>query len=142
MSEIRDHTSCVLPILIHKKIHYNIMKTIYRASYRAYNVCHKLFGTPVVYGIWHPHKYTVAVTYRLFFPLMVAFSHGTGSRYLGVCILQVDLPEAYAPMFVCVYLPVEDTDTAEAGVAMWLVPSPNVGILECRSATRSGTHCV
>ena len=76
VSEIQDHTSCVLPILIDEKIHYSIMKMIYSVSYHEYNVGHKLCQTPRVYGIWHPYKYTVTVTYRLFFPLMVAFSHG------------------------------------------------------------------
>ena len=26
--------------------------------------------------MWHPYKYTVSVTYRLCFPLTLAFSHG------------------------------------------------------------------
>ena len=75
MSEIQDHTSRV-PILIDEKIHYSIMMMIYSVSYHEYNVGHKLCGTPPVYGIWHPYKYTVIIAYRLFFPLMVAFGHG------------------------------------------------------------------
>ena len=42
MSEIHDHTSCVLPILVDEKIHYNIMKVIYSSSHHEYNVGHKV----------------------------------------------------------------------------------------------------
>ena len=59
----------MLPILINAKLHYSV-------SYHEYNVGHKLCRTPPVYGIWQPYKYTVTVTYRLSFPLMVPFSHG------------------------------------------------------------------
>ena len=66
VSEIHNHTSCVLPILIDEKIHHSIMKTIYVVSYQEYNVGHKLCRTPPAYGMWHPYKYTLTVTYRLF----------------------------------------------------------------------------
>ena len=55
------------------------MKMIYSVSCHEYNLGHKLCRTPpppLVYGIWHPYKYTVTATYRLFPPLMVACSHG------------------------------------------------------------------
>ena len=68
----------MLPILIEETIHYSIKKMTHSVSYHEYNMRHKLFRTPLppLYGIWHPCKYTVIVTYCLFFPLMVAFGHG------------------------------------------------------------------
>ena len=76
VAEIQDQTERVLPVLVDEKIHYSIMKMLYSSSYHEYDIGHKLCRTPPVFGIWHPYKYTVTVTYRLFFPLMVAFSNG------------------------------------------------------------------
>ena len=65
VSEIQDHTSPVLPILVDEKIYCSIMKMLHSSSYHEYNVGHMLCQTPGVSDIWNRYKYIVTVTYHL-----------------------------------------------------------------------------
>ena len=101
VSEIHDHTLRVCPIIVDEKIHYSVMKMLYSFLYHEYNVGHKLCRTPPVFGIRHPYKNTITITYHLFFPLMVASSHGSVAVYT---------PHLYVPlifmegMFACLFV--------------------------------------
>ena len=93
---MQDHKSHVLPILIGETmvvVVFHTMSTIWVTSF---------VELPLVYSIWHPLKYIVAVTYHLFPSLMVAFSRG---------VQAADVPVPAIPrlifmdhMFACLFV--------------------------------------
>lgn len=76
-SRTQVHMDRVLPLLVDEKIHYQVAKMLYSKNYVHYDVHAFLKNQPLVYGIWHPYKYAMTLTYRRFFPLFVALIHGS-----------------------------------------------------------------
>ena len=53
-----------VPFLIDMKIFYALLKMSFRASYAPWHVDQFLLGHPLLYGVWHPYKYSVEITYK------------------------------------------------------------------------------
>ena len=68
--ELQQHTAHQLPLLVDEKIHHAIMRMLYSASLRSYDVHASLANVPVLFGVWHAYKQTVTVVYRSFFTLL------------------------------------------------------------------------
>ena len=88
-----------------------------------------------MFGILHPFKYTIIVSHCLFFPLVVAFSHG---------IVAVDTPIYTFPkllfkerMLPCLFVVASKYKVRiqqKFVFATCLLSSPHVCIFGCRSA--------
>ena len=59
-------TKRIVPFLIDMKIFYALVKMSYRASYAPWQADLILLGHPLMYGVWHPYKYSVEMTYKAF----------------------------------------------------------------------------
>ena len=63
-------TNRVLPLLVDENIHYRILKVLYGAKNKRWNMCAYLRYVPVVYGVWHAYKFVVTHTFRVFCPIL------------------------------------------------------------------------
>ena len=63
-------TRRTVPFLIDMKIFYALMKMSFGASYAPWHVDQFLLGHPLLYGVWHPYKYSVEITYKAFAPII------------------------------------------------------------------------
>ena len=61
-------TRRTVPFLIDMKIFYALLKMSFGASYAPWHVDKFLLGHPLLYGTWHPYKYSVEITYKAFAP--------------------------------------------------------------------------
>ena len=80
--QLQQHVGLVLPLLVDEKIHYSVCRLMYSRSYSEYNVTGWLHHIPLLYGVWHPYKQTLHLTYRRFFPLF-GLLETTGEPRLG-----------------------------------------------------------
>ena len=62
-------TRRTVPFLIDMKIFYALLKMSFGASYAPWHVDQFLLGHPLLYGVWHPYKYCVEITYKAFAPI-------------------------------------------------------------------------
>ena len=60
---LRVKTRRIVPFLIDMKIFYALLKMSFGASYAPWHVDQFLLGHPLLYGVWHPYKYSVEITY-------------------------------------------------------------------------------
>ena len=63
-------TRRTVPILIDMKIFYALLKMSVGASYAPWHVDQFLLGHPLLYGVWHPYKYSVEITYKASAPII------------------------------------------------------------------------
>ena len=69
-------TRRTVPFLIDMKIFYALLKMSVGASYAPWHVDHFLLGDPLLYGVWHPYKYSVEITYKAFAPIIEFLEQG------------------------------------------------------------------
>ena len=69
-------TRRTVPFLIDMKIFYALLKMSFGASYAPWHVDQFLLGHPLLYGVWHPYKYSVEVTYTAFAPIIKFLEQG------------------------------------------------------------------
>ena len=70
MRRIQIHTGRDLPLLVNMKIHASVLRFMYGAKLRSLDYRSHLERIPLLYGIWHPYKYCVHITFRRFFPVI------------------------------------------------------------------------
>ena len=63
-------TRRTLPFLIDMKIFYALLKMSFGASYALWPVDQFLLGHPLLYGVSHPYKYSVEITYKALAPII------------------------------------------------------------------------
>ena len=66
-------------MLINMKIFYTVAKMLYSSRYDVYKLHNVLRYCPMVYGVWHAHKYCCEAVYRKFFSLCTFLSSGPQS---------------------------------------------------------------
>ena len=59
-----------VPFVIDMKIFYALLKMSFGKSYAPWHVDPFLLGHPLLYGVWHPYKYSVEITYKAFAPII------------------------------------------------------------------------
>ena len=69
-------TRRTVPFLIDMKIFYALLKMSFGASYAPWHVDQFLLGHPLLYGVWHPYKYSVEITYKAFAPIIKFLEQG------------------------------------------------------------------
>ena len=65
-----------VPFLIDMKISYALLKMSFGPSYAPLHVDHFLLGHPLLYGVRHPYKYSVEITYEAFAPVIKFLEQG------------------------------------------------------------------
>jgi hypothetical protein len=76
------HSTLDAPLLVDEKVHYAISRLLYAQPFSGYDVARWLRRVPLLYGVWHPYKQTLALVYRTFFPVF-ALLEFTGCPALG-----------------------------------------------------------
>ena len=76
LSCVEHRTRHCVPLLVHMKIHFALLKLCYGAAYVPWNVPQLLLGLPLVYGVWHSYKYCVELIYRAFLPFIKFLEQG------------------------------------------------------------------
>ena len=69
-------TRRTVPFLIDMMIFYALVKMLFGASYAPWHVDQFLLGVPLLYGVWHPYKYSVEITYKAFASIIEFLEHG------------------------------------------------------------------
>ena len=69
VSDVQTHTQLLMPLLVDENIHYRIARMLYGPVLIRFNVNEYVRNVPVLYGVWHAYKHTVAVLYRAYFPV-------------------------------------------------------------------------
>ena len=59
-----------MPLLVDEKVHYSICRLMYNPSYSRWDVRGMLKEVPLLFGVWHPYKQTLAFIYRRYMPVM------------------------------------------------------------------------
>ena len=81
-------TRRIVPHLIDMEIFYAVLKMSYRASHAPWHVDQFLLGHPLMYGVWHPYKYRVEMTYKAFIPIPKFLEQGWDLKVWGVVPLK------------------------------------------------------
>ena len=84
-------TRRIVPFWIDMKIFYASLKMSYGASYAPWHVDHFFLGHPLMYGVWHPYKYSVEITYKAFIPIVKFLDQGWDLKVRAVVPLKVKL---------------------------------------------------
>ena len=79
------------PFLIDMKIFYALLKMSFGASYAPWHVDQFLLGHPLLYGLWHPYKYSVEITYKAFAPIIKFLEQGWDLKAGAVVPMKVKL---------------------------------------------------
>ena len=77
--------------LIDMKIFYALLKMLFGASYAPWRVDQFLSGHPLLYGVWHPYKYSVEITYKAFAPIIKFLEQGWDLKAGAVVPMKVKL---------------------------------------------------
>ena len=84
-------TRRTVPFLIDMKIFYALLKMLFGASYAPWHVDQFLLGHPLLYGVWHPYKYSVEITYKAFAPIIKFLEQGWDRKAGPVVPMNVKL---------------------------------------------------
>ena len=84
-------TRWTVPFLIDMKIFYALLKMSFGASYAPWHVDQFLLGHPLLYGVWHPYKYSVEITYKAFAPVIKFLEQGWDLKAGAVVPMKVKL---------------------------------------------------
>ena len=84
-------TRRILPFLIDMKIFYALVKMSFGASYAPWHIDQFPLGHPLLYGVWHPYKYSVELTYKAFAPIIKFFEQGWDLKAGAVVPMKVKL---------------------------------------------------
>ena len=84
-------TRRTVPFLIDMKIFYALLKMSFGASYAPWQVDQFLLGHPLLYGVWHPYKYSVEITYKAFAPIIKFLEQGWDLKAGAVVPMKVKL---------------------------------------------------
>ena len=84
-------TRRIVPSPIDMKFFYALLNMSYGASYAPWHVDQLLLGHPLIYGVWHPYKYSAEMTYKAFIPIAKFFEQGWDLKVLVVVPLKVKL---------------------------------------------------
>ena len=85
-------TTRTVPLLIDMKIFYALLKMSFGASYAPWQVDQSLLhGHPLPYGVWHPYKYSVEITYKAFAPFIEFLEQGWDLKAGAVVPMKVKL---------------------------------------------------
>ena len=84
-------TRWIVPFLTDMKIFYALLKMFYRASYVPWHVDQFLLGHPLIYGVWHPYRYSVEMTYKACIPIVKFLEQGWDLKAGAVVPLKVKL---------------------------------------------------
>ena len=80
-----------VPFLIDMKIFYALLKMSFGASYAPWHVDQFLLGLSLLYGVWHPYKYSVERTYKAFAPIIKTLEQGWDLNVGAVVPMKVKL---------------------------------------------------
>ena len=84
-------TRRTLPFLIDIKIFYALTKMSFGASYAPWHVDQFVLGHPLLYGVWHPYKYCVEITYKAIAPIIKFLEQGWDLKAGAVVPMKVKL---------------------------------------------------
>ena len=84
-------TRRTVPFLIDMKIFYALLKMLFGASYAPWHVDQILLGHPLLYGVWHPYKYSVEIIYKAFAPIIKFLEQGWDLKAGAVVPMKVKL---------------------------------------------------
>ena len=84
-------TRRTVPFLIDMKIFYALLKMWFGASYATWHVDRFLMRHPLLYGVWHPYKYSVEITYKAFAPIIKFLEQGWDLKAGAVVPMKVKL---------------------------------------------------
>ena len=77
--------------LIDMKIFYALLKMLFGASYAPWHVDQFLLGHPLLYGVWHPYKYSLEITYKAFAPIIKFVEQGWDLKAGAVVPMKVNM---------------------------------------------------
>ena len=100
---LQVRTRQTVPFLIDMKIFYALLKMLFGASYAPWHVDLFLLGHPLLYGVWHPYKYSVQITYKAFAPIVKFLEQGWDLKAGAVVPMKVKLRHM-EPLLVCSWL--------------------------------------
>ena len=86
---LQVRTRRTVPFLIDMKIFYALLKMSFGASYAPWHVDQFLFGHPLLYGVWHPYKYSVEINCTAFAPIIEFLEHGWDPKARAVVPMKV-----------------------------------------------------
>jgi len=66
-----------MPLCVDENLHYRLLKLAYGQHTQPYNFHAVLRQCPLLYGIWHPYKYAIALLHRTHFSLFLYLTNGT-----------------------------------------------------------------
>ena len=84
-------TRRTVPFLIDMKIFYAPLKMSFGASYAPWLVDQFLLGHPLLYGVWHPYKYSVEIIYKANAPIIKFLQQGWHLKAGAVAPMKVKL---------------------------------------------------
>ena len=84
-------TRRTVPFVIDMKIFYALLKMLFGASYAPWHVDQFLLGHLLLYGVWHPYKYYVEITYKAFAPITKFLEQGWDLKAGAVVPMKVKL---------------------------------------------------
>ena len=88
---LQVRTRRTVAFLIDMKIFYALLKMSYAVSYAPWHVDQFLLGHPLLYGVWHPYKYSVEITYKAFAPIIKFLAQGWDLKVGAVVPMKVKL---------------------------------------------------
>ena len=84
-------TRRTVPFLMDMKIFYTLLKMSFAASYTPWHVDQFVLGHPLLYGVGHPYKYSVAITNKAFAPIINFLEQGWDLKAGAVVPMKVKL---------------------------------------------------
>jgi hypothetical protein len=102
--EVQRRSRLTMPLLVDENIHYRILRMLYGRPFITYAVHEHLNSMPLLFGIWHAYKHTVAVMFRAFFPLLGLLEGSGADPVPGVVRLNrkvIFLERLYAALILC-----------------------------------------
>ena len=82
-------TRWTVPFLMDMKIFYALLRMSFGASYAPWDVDQFLFKHPLLYGVWHPYKYSVEITYKAFAPIIEFLEQGSDLKAAALVPMKV-----------------------------------------------------
>ena len=68
--DVQQGTGHHLPLCVHMKIHYEVMKYVYGQRYNSWNFQLHWSSLPLIYGLWRTYNHMITIPYHNFMPMI------------------------------------------------------------------------
>ena len=120
---VQQHVGGVMPLLVDEKVHHQVMRLLYSPLYWDWDCRRWLRQVPVLYGVWHPYKQTVALVYRRFLPVFTALEQRSPPR--AGTVFKAARKTAFMEKMVAALLLASNTVRSQVHLALGAVRSPS-----------------